>query len=83
MGQRDKGEVTVLHAHDPLGPHIHHLASALRVRTQYSVEGLTTNGATIDLTMHTHPSLVRLAYSYTEFCGNRRRERTPPLKLGS
>ena len=35
------------------------------------------------LTMHTHRSLVRLAYSYTAFCGNRRRERTPPPKLGS
>ena len=49
MGQRDKGGVTVpLHTHDPLGPHIHYLASALRVRTPHSVETLATDGATID-----------------------------------
>ena len=46
VGQRGKGGVTVpLHAHDP---HIHHLASALRVRTPHSVEILATDGATID-----------------------------------
>ena len=82
MGQSDRGGVTVPpHAHDPLGPHIRHLASALRVRTPHSVEALATDGAT--LTMHAHRSLARLAYSYTAFCGNPRRERTPPLELGS
>ena len=46
MGQ---GEVTVqLHAHDPLGPHIHHLASALCIRTPHSVKTLATDGAIID-----------------------------------
>ena len=49
VGQRDKGGVIVpLHAHDCLGPHIHHLASALRVRTPHHVETLATDGATID-----------------------------------
>ena len=49
MGQRNKGGVTVpLHAYDPLGPHIHHVASTLRVRTPHSVEIPATNGATID-----------------------------------
>ena len=50
MGQRGKGGVTAvpLHAHDPLGPHIHYLAPALCVRTPHSVEIVATDGATID-----------------------------------
>ena len=50
VGRRDKGRVTAvpLHAHDPVGPHIHHLASALRVRTPHSVEILATDGTTVD-----------------------------------
>ena len=48
VGQSDKGGLTVpLHAHDPLGRQIHHLAPALRVRTPNSVEILATDGATI------------------------------------
>ena len=79
MGQRDKEGVTVsLHAHDPFGPNIPHLASAA-----FSFETLATDGATIDPDdAHTHRrSLVRLAFSYTAFRGNPRRERTPPLEL--
>ena len=37
-----------LHARDSLGPQIHNLASALRVRTPHSIEILATDGATID-----------------------------------
>ena len=48
-GTRAKGGVIVpLQAHDPLGRHIHHLASALRVRTRHSVETLVSDGAPID-----------------------------------
>ena len=60
MGQRDKGAVTVpLHAYDPSGLQIHHLASALRVRTPHSVEILATDGATID-SDDAHTPLFRL-----------------------
>ena len=59
--------IVPLHAHDPLGLHIQHLASALRVLTPHSVEIVATDGATTDPDdAHTH-SLVSLAYSYTAF----------------
>ena len=51
MGQRDKGGATIplQHAHDPLGPHMHHLAYALRIlTTHYCVEILATDSAAID-----------------------------------
>ena len=55
LRQRDKGGVTVpLHVHDPVGPHMLLMMSA-----------------------------VRLATSYTALCCNPRKEKTPPLKLGS
>ena len=58
VGLGDKGGVKVrLNAHDPLGPHIHHLASTLRVRRPHSVEILATDGATIAPDDCTHTTL--------------------------
>ena len=59
VGQRERGGVTVpLRAHDPLGPHIHHLASALRVRTPHFVETPAADIVTIDTdNAHTHTPL--------------------------
>ena len=37
MGHRDKKGVTVtLHAHDPVGPHIHPMTSAVRLASSYT-----------------------------------------------
>ena len=47
-GTKEGGVTVPLHAHDPLNPHIHHLASALRARAPHSVEILATDGANID-----------------------------------